>query len=191
MPIDEHEAVLRLQRGDINGLETLVRAYQTRAVRCAFLVIQDHAMALDVAQAAFVKAYERIGGFDAGRPFGPWFLKSVLRDAIKAATTRARTTPLEPLLDGESGRVDLPDTDLGPEQLWEQRELAQAVLIALSDLPVAERAAIVQRYYLGLSEAEMAQASGSPRGTIKRRLHTARGKLRTLLQPLDPNSEMV
>src|SRR5437773_5900858 len=53
MPTGEHEAIVRLQRGDISGLEMLVHAYQARAVRCAFLVVQDHALALDVAQAAF------------------------------------------------------------------------------------------------------------------------------------------
>jgi RNA polymerase sigma-70 factor (ECF subfamily) len=191
MPIEEHEAVLRLQRGDIGGLEVLVHAYQARAIRCAFLVVQDHALALDVAQAAFVKAYEHIDGFDARRSFGPWFLKSVLHDAIKAATRRERTTPLDTIPHVEDGHLDVPDPQLGPEQLWEQREIAQTVFTALAKLPPHERAAIVQRYYLGLSEAEMAEASGSPKGTVKRRLHTARGKLRHLLQPLDPHSEMV
>jgi RNA polymerase sigma-70 factor (ECF subfamily) len=190
MPIDEHEAVLRLKGGDVGGLEALVHAYQARAVRCAYLVIQDHALALDVTQTAFVKAYERIDQFDASRSFGPWFLKSVLRDALKVATARSRTTPLENPLDMEKNPTDLPDADPGPEQLWERREIAQAVIAALTELPPAERAAVVQRYYLGLSEAEMAEASGSPKGTVKRRLHTARGRLRTLLQPLDPHSEI-
>jgi RNA polymerase sigma-70 factor (ECF subfamily) len=190
MPIDEHDAILRLQRGDIGGLEVLVRTYQDRAVRCAFLIIQDHALALDVAQAAFVRAYERIDQFDARRPFGPWFLKSVLRDAIKAATARARISPLPSLLEEAGGPGEVPDAQPGPEQLWEQREIAATVLAALAELPPAERAAIVQRYYLGLSEAEMAAASGSPRGTVKSRLHAARRKLRPLLQPLDPHSEI-
>jgi len=191
MPIDEHAAVLRLKAGDIGGLETLVHAYQARAVRCAYLVIQDHALALDVVQASFVKAYERIAGFDESRSFGPWFLKSVLHDAMKVATARARTTPIDSLADFDNAPLTVADADPGPEQLWEQREMAETVLSALAELPTAERAAVVQRYYLGLSEAEMAEASGSPKGTVKRRLHSARGKLRGLLQPLDPHSEMV
>jgi hypothetical protein len=41
----------------------------------------------------------------------------------------------------------------------------------------------VQRYYLGMSEAEMAQSGQSPPGTIKKRLHAARGHLSKLLRP--------
>jgi RNA polymerase sigma-70 factor (ECF subfamily) len=191
MPIDEYEAVLRLQRGDISGLETLVRAYHARAVRCAVLVVHDPALALDVTQAAFVRAYERIDQLDARRSFGPWFLKSVLRDAVKAATRRERTVPLGSTRGDEYVATDFADADAGPEQIWEQRETAETVLKALAQLPPAERAAVVQRYYLGLSEAEMATASGSPRGTVKWRLHVAREKLRGLLQPLDPDKEML
>jgi RNA polymerase sigma-70 factor, ECF subfamily len=191
MPIEEQEAVLRLKGGDIGGLEPLVRAYHAHAVRCALLVVQDQALALDVTQAAFVKAYEHIDQFDAQRSFGPWFLKSVLRDAMKAATRRERTSPLEAPADDELSQLDVPDIQPGPDTLWEQREMAQTVLAALAKLPPAERAAIVQRYYLELSEAEMAKASGSPKGTVKWRLHTARQKLRALLNPLDPHSEML
>src|SRR5438105_11949380 len=122
MPIDEQAAVLRLRRGDIGGLETLVHAYHARAVRCALLVVHDQALALDVAQAAFVKAYERIHQFDVSRPFGPWFLKSVLRDAIKAADQRERTASLESHENGTTVTPDVPDGQAGPEALWEQRE---------------------------------------------------------------------
>jgi len=192
MPNDEQEAeaVLRLRRGDIGGLETLVRSYHARAVRCAFLVVHDQALALDVTQAAFVKAYERIDQFDVARAFGPWFLKSVLRDAIKAANQRQRTARLEAGPEG-SGAVDAADPAPGPEELWEQHEVAETVLAALAELPPAERAAIVQRYYLDLSETEMAEVSHAPRGTVKWRLHAARGKLRPRLRTLDPGSEVL
>jgi RNA polymerase sigma-70 factor (ECF subfamily) len=185
MAVDEREAIARLQRGDIGGLETLVRLHHARAVRSAYLVTRDLDTANDVTQTAFLKAYEHIGQFDASRPFGPWFLKSVLRDAVKAANRRARHVPLEP--EEEAGAphgAQIVDPGAGPATLWAQRETAKAVLAALAELPPHERAAIVQRYYLGLSEAEMAQALACPPGTVKSRLHTARQRLRGLLQPL-------
>jgi RNA polymerase sigma-70 factor (ECF subfamily) len=88
--VDERDAVARLQRGDIGGLETLVRLYQVRAVRAAYLITRDAALADDIMQAAFLRAYERIGQFDATRPFGPWFLRGVVNDAVKAAARGAR-----------------------------------------------------------------------------------------------------
>jgi RNA polymerase sigma-70 factor, ECF subfamily len=53
----------------------------------------------------------------------------------------------------------------------------------MAKLPPAQRAAVIQRYYLGMSEAEMAGGGGSPPGTIKRRPHAARRKLSKLLRP--------
>ncbi|HLH22183.1 MAG TPA: sigma factor [Chloroflexota bacterium] len=93
MPLEEREAVARLRQGDVSGLEPLARLYYPRALRTASLVTHDLAAAHDVTQAAFVKAYERIEQFDPRRPFGPWFLKSVLRDALKVATRRDRQAP--------------------------------------------------------------------------------------------------
>ncbi len=185
MERDEREAIARLKQGDISGLEALVRLYHARAVRSAYLVTRDLDAAQDVAQTAFLKAYEHIGQFDSRRPFGPWFLKSVLRDAVKAATKRDRHVPLGLGVEhGVAPVLEVVDPDAGPAALWAQRETAEAVMAALGELPPAERAAVVQRYYLGLTEAEMARAANCPPGTVKSRLHAARGRLRVLLQPI-------
>jgi RNA polymerase sigma-70 factor (ECF subfamily) len=188
---DELAAIARLQRGDIGGLEQLVRTYHARAVRCAYLVVHDRTLALDIAQTAFVRAFERIRQFDANRPFAPWFFKLVLRDARKAAERRAHGVRLEAGITPAGRGAGAVDPGPGPADLWERRELAQAVVAALAALRPAERVAIIQRYYLGLSEAEMAAASRTPLGTIKWRLHTARQRLRPLLQPLRTESEVL
>jgi len=184
--MEEQEAIARLKRGDIGGLEGLVRKYQVRAVRTAYLVVGDRALAEDIVQAAFLRAYERIGQFDAGRPFGPWFLRSVVNDAVKAAARRQRQVPLETSPQGEeTSPADLlADPDPGPADLVEAAEIRQAVWAALGQLPPSQRATIVLRYYLDLSEAEMADELACPPGTVKWRLHAARKRLRTLLCPL-------
>lgn len=186
--MEEQEAIARLKRGDIGGLEALVRQYQVRAVRTAYLIIRDRALAEDIVQAAFLRAYERIGQFDAGRPFGPWFLRSVVNDAVKAAGRRERLVSLEASAEGaETSLADLlADPGSGPADLVEAGETRQAVWAALGKLPPAQRAAIIQRYYLGLSDAEMAAELACPQGTVKWRLHAARKRLRTLLRPLWP-----
>jgi RNA polymerase sigma-70 factor (ECF subfamily) len=78
----------------------------------------------------------------------------------------------------------LADPGPGPEALAEAAELRTKVWQALGKLSPRQRAAIVQRYYLGLSEAEMAEELAVSRGSIKRHLHSARKQLRSLLQPL-------
>lgn len=180
--MDEREAIGRLKGGDIGGLEPLMGLYHTRAVRTAYLIARDRAVAEDVAQGAFVRAYEKIGQFDAGRPFGPWFMKIVVNDAVKAASGRERTGYLG--MDGaEEYLARLADPGAGPHDLAEAAEVRRRVWRAMEELSPVQRAAIVQRYYLGMTEAEMAGRSGSPPGTIKRRLYDARKGLSKLLRP--------
>ena len=186
--MEEQEAIARLKRGDIGGLEALVCKYQVQAVRTAYLITRDRALAEDIVQTAFLRAYERIGQFDAERPFGPWFLRSVVNDAVKAAARRERQVPLEAGSEGEGTSLAdlLADPGPGPDNLVEAAEIHQTVWAALGKLPPAQRAAIVLRYYLDLSEAEMAGELACPPGTVKWRLHAARKRLRTLLRPLWP-----
>jgi RNA polymerase sigma-70 factor (ECF subfamily) len=173
--MDEQQAIARLRQGEIDGLAVLVRNYQVRAVRAATLITHDRTLAEDIVQAAFIRAYERIEQFDPARPFGPWFLRSVVNDAVKAVTRRR--APLDDPPD------TLSDPAPGPDELLEQAETEQAVWAALGQLPPDQRAVVVLRYYLGLSEAEIASEQAVPRGTIKWRLHAARERLRALLTP--------
>jgi RNA polymerase sigma-70 factor, ECF subfamily len=130
-------------------------------------------------QQAFVRAYEHIGTFDGDRAFGPWFLKLVLRDAIKLSTRRLRHVELAP----STAAAAVSGAEDSPEACLERAETADEVWAALGVLPPAQRAAIVQRYYLDLTEAEMATAAGSNSSTIKWRLHAARKRLHSLLRP--------
>ena len=127
MASGERQAIERLRAGDVAGLEYLVHEYSARAVQTAYLVTHDVPTAEDVAQEAFLRAYQRIGQFEVGRPFGPWFLTSVLRDSIKAARKRSRHRSLADFGgDGSSAPADwLRDGRPGPEELWEQAETAE------------------------------------------------------------------
>jgi RNA polymerase sigma-70 factor (ECF subfamily) len=187
--MEEAEAIARLKQGDVGGLEALVRGHQVQAVRTAYLITRDRALAEDIVQAAFVRAYERIGQFDLERPFGPWFLRIVVNDAIKAASRRERWIPLEAGVGAEAVLADLlADPNPGPAELAEVVDTRRAVWEALGRLPPTQRAAIVLRYYLGLSGAEMAEELACPPGTVKWRLHAARSRLRVLLRPLWPRA---
>jgi RNA polymerase sigma-70 factor, ECF subfamily len=180
--VEERSAIERLKKGDIGGLEMLVRMHHTRAVRAADLIVHDTALAEDVVQSAFVRTYERIGQFDLGRPFGPWFMRVVVNDAVKAISRRERKVSFY-TGDPEDLLTRLADPDAGPHEMAEEEETRQRVWRALGELPPAQRAVIVQRYYLGMSEAEMAHSGGSPPGTIKSRLNAARKGLSKLLRP--------
>ncbi|MHB8626318.1 MAG: RNA polymerase sigma factor [Aggregatilineales bacterium] len=185
--MDEREAIARLKAGYVDGLEPLVRTYQLRALRAAYLVTGDRALAEDVVQEAFLRLMERIRGFDDQRPFAPWFLRSLVNDAVKAVTRRKPYVSL----DADLTRVEaatladvLADDAPGPVELAETADVAQQVRQALDKLPPDQRAAIVLRYYLNLDENEIGQQLNRPIGTIKWRLHTARKQLQILLRNL-------
>lgn len=186
--MEDREAIARLQRGDIGGLEVLVRRYQVQAVRVAYLVTRDRPLAEDIVQAAFLRVYERSGQFDAGRPFGPWFLRGVVNDAAKADARAERQVSLEEESEGEDLTLAdlLADPSPGPEELLERAEVHRMVWEALDKLSPGQRAAVVLRYYLGLKQTEVAGRLNCSPGTAKRHLHAARGRLRGLLGGLFP-----
>lgn len=171
--MDEASAIERLQQGDIEGLRLVVQLHELEALRIAQLILRDRPAAEEVVQEAFLQAFRRIRGFESGRPFAPWFLKMVANEALKRARRR-REIPYG---------IDPPAPRDGsdPALLIEEAETAEAVAAALDELSPGQRTAIVLRYYLGLSESEMAEHLGRSPGTVKWRLHVARERLRKLL----------
>lgn len=174
----EQEAVARLKARDISGLEELVRRYYTQAAQSAFLIVDDRSLAEDVAQSAFLNAYERIDSFDSSRPFGPWFLRSVINSALKTVGSRRETW-----FDAQ-GNAEMADPGAGAVETLEAAETRGEVLAALHKLSPAQRAAVIMKYYLDVSDVEASRLLEVPPGTIRRRLHDARQRLKKLL-PLD------
>jgi RNA polymerase sigma-70 factor (ECF subfamily) len=183
---NERTAIAQLKRGEIRGLDALMLIYQVRAVRAAYVVTHDLPLAEDIVQSAFIRAYERIEQFDETRPFGPWFLRSVVNSAATAAGQRRRFVPLAPARDDDAV-VAVADanaavgTEHDPETLILQTETHAELWQALDQLPPAQRAAAVLRLYLELPEAETAARLGVPTGTVKSRLNAARRRLKIVL----------
>ena len=167
----------RLSRGEIAALGTLVRRYQTKALRAAYLITHDLAQAEDVVSNAFLRVFERAEQYDPKRPFEPWFYRIVVNDAINAVRRRDRTTTLE-----HAGSTRRPVDSTDPETTAVLSEERKAVRDALSQLTPSQRGAVVMRYFLELSESEMVDRTGRSPGTVKRHLHDARGRLKQLLR---------
>lgn len=177
--MDDITAIQYLRRGDVQGLDVLVTRYQTKAVRAAYLVTQDRAIAEDVMQNAFIRTYERIHLFDILRPFEPWLMRMVVNLALNAVNRQKRTVQID-----LASEEMLAATLLSPSEAIEQAELEAVVREALAQLSPEQRAVVVLRYYLAYTETEMAQELHAPVGTIRWRLHAARKTLRGLLSSL-------
>jgi RNA polymerase sigma-70 factor (ECF subfamily) len=184
--MSEQDAIDRLKQGDIGGLETLVGKYQLQAIRAADIITRDRGLSEDIVQEAFVRVYERIHQFDARRPFGPWFLRIVVNDALKAVSKNKRSLPLENLREDRL-KFLFSKAALLPEEWVQGQERREWVWDALGKLAPEQRAVIVLKYFLNLSIEEISVEVLSPSGTVKWRLHRARERLRGLLKHLNRN----
>ena len=179
--MDEKQAIQRLKDGDIGGLEFLVQRHQVKAVRTAYLITQDLAMAEDVVQESFIQAFRAVHGFNDAKPFAPWFMRSVVHAAEKSAQKAAKRVPAKSESD-ENRLEELLGNEESAEAQVISAEFEREVWDALQELSPRQRAAIVQRYFLDMSEKEMAESLEAPPGTVKWLLHAARRNLKSLLR---------
>ncbi len=178
--MDDFNAVCRLKQGDMSGLEFLIARYQRKAVQTAYLITHDVQMAEDAAQDAFVSIYRNIGKFDATRPFEPYLLRSVVNFALNSCEKTSRWVQFGSGMDVEEV-IGLFTDSITIEESAEKTQLKQQVAQALERLSPRQRSVIVQRYYLGMSEKEMARSLSVATGTIKWHLNNARERLRSIL----------
>jgi RNA polymerase sigma factor (sigma-70 family) len=178
-PLEESELVERAKRGDVEAYEELVRTHQQMALRTAYVVSGGAADAQDAVQEAFVKAYYALGRFREGHVFRPWLLRIVANEAINRRRAARRQVNLT--LRAAEGRP-AGDAVPSPEAVALAQEQQSEVVRAVGRLRLEDRLVIAYRYWFEMSEAEMAEALGCARGTVKSRLSRALGRLRVVLQ---------
>ena len=155
-----------------------MRHYQDLAFRTAYVITGDAGEAEDAAQSGFVKAYFALPRFRAGSPFRPWLLQIVVNEA----RNRRRAARRHPTVELTGIAENIPGSESGSPELAALAEDQRMHLVdALNQLREEDRAVIVCRYFLDLTEAEMATTLNCPRGTVKSRLSRALGRMREQL----------
>lgn len=178
-----------LAGNDRHAFGELVRRHQgqTRAL-LRRLCKEDHALADDLAQDAFLQAFRKLSQFRADAAFGTWLYRIAYNVFLMHVRARREEVPLDeampPADDEDEGRPG-PQQTSGVET-QSVRELD--VRRALSKLSDDERAAIVQCYYLDRSHEEAAYVLGCPVGTVKSYIFRAKKKLQVLLPAWEPRS---
>jgi len=176
--LDDERLIRDAKGGDTGAFEELVRRYQEAAFRAAYLVLRDADEAEDAAQEAMVKAYRAIGRFrlGAGLSFRPWLLKIVMNESLNRVKSRKRRAAMaERVGRGQPAEWSIDETVV-------DRERARLLREALDALKEQERTVIYLRYFLSLSEQELAEYLGCAPGTVKSRLHRALAKLREVVR---------
>jgi RNA polymerase sigma-70 factor, ECF subfamily len=178
---DSDDALVeRARHGHAVAYEALVKRHQETAFRVAYLVLGDAAEAEDAAQEAFIKAYYALHRFRPGAAFRPWLLEIVANQA----RNQRRASGRRRVLAQRAGNAEPTSARVAPspEAATLLDERRQALLQAVSGLRDEDRLVVAYRYFLDLSEADMAAALGCARGTVKSRLARALERLRHLLR---------
>jgi RNA polymerase sigma factor (sigma-70 family) len=170
---EEQQLIAEAGQGNEAAMEALFRLHVSRSVRLAYLICGDWGMAEDAVQEAFVRAFRSMRNFRKGAPFAPWFTRIVVN---QAKNKRSRTRIYLSL----DHTVDVPSPTCTEEEVL-ARERERALLQAVNRLDEKHRLPVLLKYFSGHSEAETAQILGLPVSTVKSRLHTARGRLKSAL----------
>lgn len=174
----EGRAIEAVRSGNAGSYDYLVSKYSKRVVSIAWGIVRNAHDAEDLAQEAFVKAFQNIGRFKEGEPFGPWIYRIVTNLALDVVKHRSRFRH-EELTDVEpAARRD--SAELGALS----GELAQRIDAALQSLPENQR--VVARLYLveQFDHAEIASMMNLSEGTVRSHLSLARKKLKEQLADL-------
>jgi RNA polymerase sigma factor (sigma-70 family) len=163
--------------GDVQAFGYVAAALRSRVLGWAREVTGDSHAAEDAAQEALVIAFTRLAELRELHAFPAW-LRAIVRSAALKQQQKRR-----------------PDTIAEPEAATEQEdaavaaELRQAVQGAVHELSDAQGQVIERHYLQGQKIEEIAAALGLPAGTVKRRLHDAREKLRVKLAGFNPQPD--
>jgi len=175
--VSETDWIASARQGDVAAWEGLVGGHQDAVFRLAYLLLADADEAEDVAQEAFVRAFQALDRFDASRPLRPWLLGITANLARNRRRSAGRYWAAVQRLFREHPEppASVEDTSL---QRLESKQLWQAV----QRLGPADQQVIYLRYFLDLPEAEMAAALQVAPGTVKSRLHRALNRLRPIVE---------
>jgi RNA polymerase sigma-70 factor (ECF subfamily) len=172
---EERALLLRVQAGDAAAFDVLVRRHLPRARLIARRLMRNPDDADDLVQDAFLRAFERIGTFDASRAFEPWFTRLLVnrgRDLHRKQNIR-RTESHEPETVPGGTR---------PDREAENSELGKSLNQALDALPERQRLIVSLFEIDGHSTEEIAGMLKVSQVTVRWHLHQARRTLREALK---------
>ena len=158
---------------DRNAFGELVRRHQSN-VRGMLrkLCAGDYALADDLSQDTFIRAYQSLAKFRGAARFSTWLYRIAYNQYLSHARRKREFTSLEksPIEESEPSRI-------------EHLQLKQDLDSAMKQLTSGERAAINLWYHQGLSHGEAAEVLSSPIGTVKTNIPRGKEKLKKYLQP--------
>lgn len=178
--IGDAECVRRVQQGDTDSFEVLVRRHQKAIFNLVYRLLGNYDEAAEVAQEVFLSAFKSIHQFRGEANFSTWLYRIGLNHASTRRkslnSSQQRHIPLDGTEVIAEGTVD-------PAKNFEHKEIQQRVQQALNSLDPEDARIILLRDLQDVPYEDVAEILDIPVGTVKSRLHRARQALRTSLAP--------
>jgi RNA polymerase sigma-70 factor (ECF subfamily) len=169
--------VERAQQGDREAFGVLVEQFESTVYAVCLGRLGNHSEAAEMTQEVFLHVMNRLDQLREPERFAGWLRQVATRMAINRATRRVPPTSVEDeVLEGVGARHD------DPLETLIRHERAAMLWEGLGRLKPLDRETLVAFYIQGQTLLEMAESTAAPVGTIKRRLHTARLRLKDELR---------
>ena len=185
----ETEAIRKVLAGDRDAYRVLMERYFQAVVRVAFRITGDEADAEEVAQEAFLRAYNKLPSFRQDAAFSTWVMRIAMNTSLNLVERRKRDLSYraariadEPAADDETVRIT--DNRHGPEDALLTREAVSIREAAMAQLTPMERTAFTLRHMEEVSMPEIATALNITANSAKQAVFRAVSKLRRALAPI-------
>jgi RNA polymerase sigma-70 factor (ECF subfamily) len=180
----DEELARRLQRREPDAMAELYDRFGRLVYSVIVAIVRDAAIAEDLAQETFMRVWNRIHAFEAGRgALGPWLLAIARNRAIDHIRSLAAR------MDRNAYELDVhehPSLFVDMERDVFNTDHARLIRKAIATLSAPQQKVIELAYYEGLSQSEMAERMGEPLGTVKTWVRSALKRLRDELAQAVP-----
>ena len=177
--MDEEQMISLVQQaqfGDREAMGELVTQFEPTVYAIVFRRLRNHAEAVEVTQDVFIQAMRKLDQLREPERFAGWLRRIAVRMSINRAVRRPNETACAPETFG--ALASEPETPLDGLM---KTERASELRNSLEKMRELDRRTLMAFYFEGQSLKQMSDQFDSPIGTIKRRLHTARNRLKEML----------
>jgi len=182
--LDDRTLVARILEGDRDRFTELVKRYEKRIINYVYRITHRYEDAHDLAQEIFVKVYVALDRYDPKYQFSTWLFRIAQNSAIDALRKKSvNEVSISPKPgEDDTKEREFADTGVSPYRAMSNKQLADAIDLAVKNLPSDYRELIQLRHFAELSYEEIASMKRLPLGTVKNKLFRARNLLKVELE---------
>jgi RNA polymerase sigma-70 factor (ECF subfamily) len=180
----DQELIAECLSGQTHAFGDLVARYQNRLFNTLVGVLGSVEDAHDVAQEAFVNAFQKLNTFRGHSAFYSWLFRIALNSAVSQKRKQRAVVSIDAAREQSGDEPIDRHPAARPEHALETNERQIAVRGALAELAEEFRTALILKEMEDMSYEEIAEIVGCPIGTVRSRIHRARAELRVKLQGL-------